>query len=178
MCPPDAPQCDSIGDYLLDEFAQVAHKLPAEQRAGFLEIAKVCIAKGLAAAGDIGVDDSTSERGRERFIALLQLMTHDDNSRVALWATCYLRLLNVEGRSLDQIGRDFGIVRATVDLVYRRLQKWLEKRGVVLKGRGDKSPAAREDCRRRRLGQRKPRTAWQHAHLWKTPTPLLQLSHR
>ena len=53
--------------------------------------------------------------------------------------------------------------------VVRKLQARMK-----LRARGDKSDAAREKCRNRRMGQRREKSAWSGANLWKRPTTVLQ----
>jgi hypothetical protein len=79
-------------------------------------------------------------------------------------------LLGIEGRSLDAIGAEFGVVRATVDAIYRGVQKRYAQRGIILTSRADKSPSSREACRKRRVGQRKNRNAWKGTKIWQTPS--------
>lgn len=117
-----------------------------------------------------GLDDASP--GKPQIEELLTMLSCDENHTLAIRALCWLRLLGHEGRSLDAIGFEFGVVRATVGAIYRGVQKRYESRGILLTSRGDKSPAAREACRQRRLGNRKHRTPWGARKLWTTLPPL------
>jgi hypothetical protein len=119
------------------------------------------VAQQIASAG---LDDA--EPAKPKVVELLTMLSCDENHTLAIRALCWLRLLGQEGRSLDAIGAEFGVVRATVDAIYRSVQRRYESRGIILTSRGDKSPAAREACRQRRLGKRKSRAPWLAQKIW------------
>ncbi len=102
-------------------------------------------------------------------VEIMTMLGCDENHSLALRALCWLRVLGKEGRSLDAIGAEFGVVRATVDAIYNGIKRRYEKRQIILTSRADKSPAAREACRQRRLGKRKPKREWTANNLWKHP---------
>jgi hypothetical protein len=118
-----------------------------------------------------GLDDAAP--GKPQIIELLTMLSCDENHTLAIRALCWLRLLGHEGRSLDAIGAEFGVVRATVDAIYRGIQKRYEARGIILTSRGDKSPAARKACQERRRGKRKLRAPWAAQKLWPKLSPPL-----
>lgn len=165
------PPRDSLGDTLLEPFAQYDGPLPAT-RAAFRQLATELLGQGLedAARGQLATIDEAQmvQHSRLIIVRLLQLMSRDQDRHYALRAVCYLRLLKIEGRSFDAIGREFGLTRAGVQAVYRKLQR----RHPELRARGDKSDAAREACRQRRIGMKKPAEKWAAAHLWKQPLSL------
>ena len=107
---------------------------------------------------------------KPRAADILVMLSCDENHTLAIRALCWLRLLGIEGRSLDAIGAEFGVVRATVDAIYRGVQKRYAQRGIILTSRADKSPSSREACRKRRVGQRKNRNAWKGTKIWQTPS--------
>jgi hypothetical protein len=100
---------------------------------------------------------------------LLDLVAGDDNRTLALRAVCYKILLGQEGRTYEEIGREFGVTRACVQEIFSNIQA----RHGGIRNRRDKKPEAREACRARRLGMRKKRNAWSALTIWKAPTLLL-----
>ena len=62
---------------------------------------------------------------------------------VSIRACCLLRLMSRDGRSLEEIGKQFGVTRAFVDKEYRHVQDRLGG----MRGRADKSDVAREKFR-------------------------------
>ena len=160
---PDIPgACDSVGDILAEPFLLFRGTLP-RSHADFGAVCKELLQEGMAAAG---LEDGTTAAGAHTaMVETLRLVAGDENRTMALRAICYLRLLGAEGRSFQEIGDEFGVVRATVQEIYSEIQK----RHEGLRGRGDKSTACREACRKRRLGFVKVRPPWQASKLWKIP---------
>lgn len=122
-----------------------------------------------AQVASAGLDDAAP--GKPQIVEILTMLSCDENHTLAIRALCWLRLLGHEGRSLDQIGAEFGVVRATVDAIYRTIQKRYEARGIILTSRGDKSPAARKACQDRRRGKRKQRDPWAAHKQWPKISP-------
>lgn len=159
--------CDSLRDLLVEPFLTFTGPVPTttelfrKRCAGLLDA-------GLSQARDAGAaEDSEPQVGKALLIRVMQLIAGDGDRRMALRATCYLRLMEVEGRSFEEIGKQFGVCRAAVQAVYRQIQA----RHPGLRSRGDKSDSSREACRRRRLGVRKPRVDWSTAGQWTNPLP-------
>jgi hypothetical protein len=127
-----------------------------------------CIDEGMESAN---LDDSREKPMlSEGVIAMLRLVATDENTTLALRATCYLRLFGAEGRSFDEIGEYFGKTRGCVQEIYSNIQA--RHRGI--KSRADKSDESREKSRRMRTGFRKQRTQRTTPIQWKR-TPLLPL---
>lgn len=150
---PNPAASDTLREILAEPF--LATSLPSET-------VFRCVDEGLAAVkrGNFQSESSGVSSG---VIAMLQLVAGDENRTLALRATCYLRLFCVEERSFEQIGAEFGVKRATVQEIYSNIQA----RHPGMRARGDKSDEAREACRQRRIGQRRPRSPWITAHIWK-----------
>lgn len=102
-------------------------------------------------------------------VQLLDLVSGDENRTLALRAVCYKILLGHEGRTYEEIGREFGVTRACVQEIFTNIQA----RHGGIRNRRDKKPEAREACRQRRLGKRKGRKAWSALTLWRQPILLL-----
>lgn len=163
-CDPELPE-EGPADLIVEELLAVHSRLQTSDRRTFCAVAMSAVKRGLDQAGD--ADSSSSQQ----IVTFFRAMERDDNRKVALYATCYLRLLNIEGRSFDEIAKEHGVVRATVNLVFRRLQESLALRGVALRSRGDKSAESREACRKRRVGVRKVRSNWNRSTLWNNHQP-------
>lgn len=158
--------CDSLRDYLADAFAGFMGPLPATLPA-FRAKAVELLDAGLRDADEAGVLQQGQD-SQSALVAFLTMLSKDPDRGMAMRSVCYLRLLGVEGRSLDKIGDDFGVVRATVHAVYRALQKL----HPGFRNAADKPEAYREDCRARRTGQRKAGFDWLGKSLWLNPIPL------
>lgn len=105
---------------------------------------------------------AASREDEEVTIRLLELMSRDSDRHYRMRALCLLRLMGREGRSFQTLGDLLGTRRATVHKCYRQLQARLGD----LRGRGDKSPEAREKYRRRRIGQTRDRGDSDFAGAW------------
>jgi len=105
---------------------------------------------------------AASREDEEVTIRLLELMSRDTDRHYRMRALCLLRLMGREGRSFQTLGDLLGTRRATVHKCYRQLQARLGD----LRGRGDKSPEAREKYRRRRIGQTRDRGDSDFAGAW------------
>lgn len=127
-----------------------------------------CIDEGMESAN---LDDSKEKPMlSEGVIAMLRLVATDENTTLALRATCYLRLFGAEPRSFEEIGKEFGRTRACVQEVYSNIQA----RHGGIKSRADKSDASREQSRKMRIGFRKQRTTRTIPTSWKLiPLPPL-----
>lgn len=159
--------CDTLRDHLLDPICTYSGPLPLSPGA-FKALASTLVETGLAAAREAGVLDDAPALDSPH-IRFLQLIASDHSDRrLAIRATCWLRILRVEGRSFDKIGASFGLTRAAVQTIYRHIQK----AHPALRAPGDKSDESREQCRRRRTGVRKARVDWPTSSLWRTPIPL------
>lgn len=185
-----ADSADSLQDLLAEPLllAQLAFRRISPPRAGdrgtveYVPLdapsARALVGAQIASAGLDPRDGSTASQ--REFVPLspddireiLAMMSFDGNRTVAVRALCWLRLLGKEERSLDEIGAEFGVVRATVDAIYRKIQDAFAARGIVLESRGDKDSKARAACRERRLGKRKKRSPWRFANLCKNPIPI------
>jgi hypothetical protein len=154
-----------VGDLLIEPFQLYQGALPSTH-AGFVELSRELLQDGMRAAG---IEADASGAGDHAvMVETLRLVATDANPTLALRACCYLRLLGAEGRSFEEIGREFGVTRACVQEIYSGIQE----RHPGMHARGDKKQACREACRARRLGVRKVRTPWRAARLWKAPTIL------
>ncbi len=155
---PDPAASDTLRDTLAEPFLATALAPATVFR---------CIDQGIESATRANLLGESSSSVGNGVIAMLQLVAGDENRTLALRAICYLRLLNVETRSFEAIGAEFGVKRATVQEVYSNIQA----RHPGMRSRADKSDASREACRQRRIGQRRPRTPWITAHIWKAALP-------
>jgi len=160
--------CDSLLDLLSEPFLMHCGPFPAT-REGFRNLALRLLGEGLASAKDAGASGTEAPASAHQIlISVLQLISRDSDRHYALRAHCYLRLLGVEGRPFEAIAAQFGVTRADVHSIYRNLQR----RHPGIRARGDKSDAAREQCRERRIGVRKPAETWSLKNLWTSPLPL------
>lgn len=147
--PDMASACDSMIDTLAEPFLRDT-PLPKSQ-------IYALISEGL----DSARIDSRDDRG-EGIIAALQMVAKDENRALAMRATCYLRLLGYERRSFEEIGKEFHVTRATVHIIYRKIQ---DQHGGI-RSRGDKRDEAREGCRersrKRKITNQKQNTQWKY----------------
>lgn len=160
--------CDSLRDLLAEPFQAYRGELPADH-SRFRVICLGLLDAGLIEAEDAGAtEQSAPVAAKAALVKVLQLLAGDSDRRLAVRALCYLRLIGVDGRSFEAIGAPYGLCRAAVQTVYRQIQRC----HPGMRSRGDKSDAAREACRRRRMGARKPRIDWPTGSLWNNPLPL------
>lgn len=101
-----------------------------------------------------------------RFLQLIAKSRCD--RRLGLRATCFLRILRIDGRSFEEIGAEFGVCRAAVQTIHREIQR----EHPELRGRADKDDSAREACKQRRTGWRKPHIDWPTSSIWRQPLPV------
>ncbi len=158
---------DTPRDILAEPFLLYSGPLPTLLDA-FRRLALQLLDAGLANLDDPPARAAPSQNNG--IVQLLQLLTGDTDSRLAIRAHCYLRLLNLESLTFAQIGEKFGVHRATIHAEYRKIQKL----HPAMHARGDKSDRAREACRRRRIGARNPAIDWPAASIWKRPQFLSQ----
>lgn len=163
-----ADEADSLRDFLLEAFLNHAKTMPPNIGRGYMEQAAVCLDAGFEEAQKAGVVESSQTANNTQIIRILQLVAGDNNKELAIRAICYLRLLNLEKRSFEEIGNYFGVCRANVQIIYRKIQR----QHPTLRSRADKSDSAREASRQIRLGRRKQSFDWPTRSLWK-PLPLL-----
>lgn len=159
---------DSLRDILAEPFLVFRGPVPPDLSA-FRDTCARLLDAGLSEAREAGVTEQAEPTSaKAALVRVLQLLAGDSDRRLAVRAFCYLRLIGVEGRSFESIGKPFGLCRAAVQTIYRKIQTL----HPGLRSRGDKSDSAREDCRRRRIGARKQRIDWPTASLWRNPLPL------
>jgi len=96
---------------------------------------------------------AASREDEEVTMRFLELMSRDTDRHYRMRALCLLRLMGREGRSFQTLGDLLGVRRATVHKCYRQLQERLGG----LRGRGDKSPEARQKYRHTRIGKTRDR---------------------
>ena len=155
--PDMAGEIDSPHDICFEPFATYAGPIPKD-RTEFLALCNQLLAEGMEA-----LPEMESKPMRGAVDEVLSLVAGDENRTLALRATCYRRLFGTEPRSLEQIGVAFGCTRARVGQIYREIQE----RHEGIKGTADKSEEAREGCRTRQLGKRKPRAPWRLSEVFK-----------
>jgi len=164
ITPDMAAEIDTPLDVLKESFATYDGAIPAT-RAAFVA---TCIAILDSSAHILRDAEHSSGTRSDAAVAVLSLLAGDSDRRLALRAVCYQRLLGIEGRTLEQIGVEFGLCRAAVHTVYRQIQN----QHPFLHSRGDRSDSTRRASAKRRIGFRKPAFKWTLANLWTKPLPI------
>lgn len=153
---------DSLEDRIREKIATFAGKMPGTLR----ELADTIFAVLKLALTDADWKElerrAATREDEEVTIQFLELMSRDSDRHYRMRALCLLRLMGREGRSFQTLGELLGVRRATVHKCYRELQKRLNG----LRGRGDKSPEAREKYKLGRLGQKRDRGDSDFAGSW------------
>ena len=143
---------DSTADLLHEPFAEYNGQLPVN-REQWRKLTRYLVEKGIE-----GIDPNTGRDGSRMAMELLRAFTKDTDKRFAIRAVLYLRLFGIEGRSLAEIGSDFGLHRASISHTYRQIKAMHP--GIA--NPADKSEEYCEEAAQRRQGAQKIRekTKW------------------
>jgi len=138
---------DSTADLVHEPFAEYHGPIPTDRRQWH------ALTRELVEAGVAQIEPHSGQDNSRVAMELLRAITKDTDRRFAVRATLYLRLLRIEGRSLAEIGKDFGLERASISHTYRQIKAL----HPGIHNPADKSEEYCEEAALRRQGKRKMR---------------------
>lgn len=153
---PNMAKLDKPEDIIADTFAEYEGPLPQnrEQWRTLTErLARI-------AAAQIGDDEQSPSDARRIAVEMLRLISGDTDRTFSLRAVLYGRLLQIEDRSLAQIGEAYGLGRAAISHVYRQIKAL----HPGLSNPADKDESYCEAAAERRNGKRKLRDGSDRRH--------------
>jgi hypothetical protein len=108
---------DSPADLLHEPFAEYRGPLPMSHDQ-WRKLTRALVEKALEQSA---IEPSVNDT-RKGVIEMLRIISQDSDKHFAIRATLYARLLCIESRSLEEIGKAFGFTRASISHTYRQIK--------------------------------------------------------